>query len=196
MSKKSFFTSSNKGFTLIELLVVISIIGILSTIVLTSLATARSKARDQQRISTMRQFANALELFYSANGRYPDTQGNFVTSCTVASTNPWLSDAPASGTAYGTAWSNNLISVQPHDPRESFTTCINPWDNAYPSTQGAGFAYYSDNGGQRYYLFAKLENNSNYDIDSRAVRWIDGNLLGTGGYGWYPYTYALSNTYK
>ncbi len=192
MIKKNF----SKGFTLIELLVVISIIGLLSTIVLASLNTARAKARDQQRISTMRQFANALELFYSNYGRYPDTQGNFITSCTVASPAAWLSDSPASGTAYGTGWSTNLISVQPHDPKESFTTCINPWDNAYPSTQGAGYAYYSENGGRSYYLFAKLENNSQYDIDSKAVRWTDGNLLGTGGYGWYPYTYALTNAYK
>ena len=61
-----------KGFTLIELLVVIAIIGILSTIVLVSLNTARSKARDVRRISDLRQVALALEMYYDdGNNAYP-----------------------------------------------------------------------------------------------------------------------------
>jgi len=57
-------TKKNKGFTLIELLVVIAIIGILATIVLVSLNTARIKARDARRQSDMHQIALAMEMCY------------------------------------------------------------------------------------------------------------------------------------
>ena len=61
-----------KGFTLIELLVVIAIIGILSSVVLSSLNTARAKGRDARRVSDIKQIQLALELYADQNlGRYP-----------------------------------------------------------------------------------------------------------------------------
>lgn len=60
----------NKGFTLIELLVVISIIGILSTIAMTSLGGAKKKARDAVRRSHLNQISLALEQYQAQYGTY------------------------------------------------------------------------------------------------------------------------------
>lgn len=68
------------AFTLIELLVVISIIGIMSTVAMTSLNGVRKKARDARRLSDMKQIINALELYKSRYGTYP---GNSDSSGTV-----------------------------------------------------------------------------------------------------------------
>lgn len=69
-------TSHNKtiqrGFTLIELLVVISIIGLLSSIVLAALSSARLKAQDARVMSDMVNLRTATSLFYSANNSYYD----------------------------------------------------------------------------------------------------------------------------
>lgn len=65
--------SDRRGFTLIELLVVIAIIGILSSVVLASLNSARKKGRDARRIADIKQLQLALELYYDANGSYPAT---------------------------------------------------------------------------------------------------------------------------
>ena len=60
------------GFTLIELLVVIAIIGLLSSIVLASLNSARNKATVIRAASDLKQITNALVLYQSDNnGNYP-----------------------------------------------------------------------------------------------------------------------------
>lgn len=55
------------GFTLIELLVVIAIIGILSSIVLSSLNTARNKSADAAIKADLNHARAQAELFYYAN---------------------------------------------------------------------------------------------------------------------------------
>jgi len=76
--QKRFIPNSSKGFTLIELLVVIAIIGILATIVMVSLNTARSKARDARRVSDIRQMQLALQMAYDSAGSYPAALSGLV----------------------------------------------------------------------------------------------------------------------
>lgn len=59
---------TQKGFTLIELLVVIAIIGILAAITLSSLNTARAKARDAERRNEVRQIGLALQMWAVDHG--------------------------------------------------------------------------------------------------------------------------------
>ncbi len=60
----------NKGFTLIELLVVIAIIGILSSVVLASLNTARGKGADAAIKSNLNNIRAQAELYYDNNSSY------------------------------------------------------------------------------------------------------------------------------
>ena len=83
--------NKNKGFTLIELLVVIAIIGILSSVVLASLNTARQKGRDARRISDIKQLQLALELNYDAAQTYP--AGNITSLSSLVASN-YISSVP------------------------------------------------------------------------------------------------------
>lgn len=58
---------------MIELLVVIAIIGILSSVVLASLNSARQKSRDAKRVSDIQNLQLALELSFDSNSEYPDS---------------------------------------------------------------------------------------------------------------------------
>ncbi|HEY0907956.1 MAG TPA: prepilin-type N-terminal cleavage/methylation domain-containing protein [Candidatus Paceibacterota bacterium] len=91
-----------KGFTLIELLVVISIIALLSSVVLSSLNSARAKGRDAQRALSVRQLKAALELYYSTNGIYPslgtDGQGYAIAGLSAALVPGYIAKIPSDPT--------------------------------------------------------------------------------------------------
>ncbi len=70
-------TRSARGFTLIELLVVIAIIGILSTVVLASLSTAKGKGNDVKIKAQLAGLRNSGEIYYDTNGGY----GTATNSC-------------------------------------------------------------------------------------------------------------------
>jgi prepilin-type N-terminal cleavage/methylation domain-containing protein len=81
---------TRKGFTLIELLVVIAIIGILSSIVLVSVNSARNKAKDTAIKGGLDQLRIAGEMAY-------DTAGNYSTACTNADAVRILANVVANG---------------------------------------------------------------------------------------------------
>src|SRR3989344_2300263 len=66
------------GFTLIELLVVIAIIGILASIVLAALNSARQRSRDVRRLADINQLQKAIELYYDDAGSYPSALADIV----------------------------------------------------------------------------------------------------------------------
>lgn len=63
--------TNKKGFTLIELLIVITIIGVLAVALLPRIAGIPAKGRDTARITAMNGLVQALQSYYSDNGKYP-----------------------------------------------------------------------------------------------------------------------------
>ncbi len=109
------------GFTLLELLVVIAIIGVLSSIVLTSVGSARSKTRDALRKSDMKQMQTALNMYFNDNGVYPTTGGNWQGYLTTGC-------GPAGRTLTGSTGyipdvAPQYISALPVDPSRTFGSC-------------------------------------------------------------------------
>lgn len=104
---------NERGFTLIELLVVIAIIGMLSSVVLASLSSARGKARDARRKSDMKQLQIALEMYYDSSNAYPSTGGSWW----GVSSNGG-SRTTSGANAYIPGLTPDYISVLPVDPKD------------------------------------------------------------------------------
>ena len=107
---------NKKGFTLIELLVVIAIIGILSTLAVVSLGSARLKARDAKRLSDIRSTQSALEIFNTDNPTigYPLVSG--VTSGTAANIETYCLDDGSATPGWKASGCTTPLITLPADP--------------------------------------------------------------------------------
>lgn len=173
-----FLSTDKKGFTLIELLVVISIISLLSSVVLSSLNSARIKARDVRRMQDLGQIRRALELYYDDNGRYPVVTG-------------WV---------YSTDWGVLQTALAPYMPKmpvDPLNTTGGPWTTGrYTYAYGYGTASYPD----EYDLVAQFENTSNpnrcevkgwiYNTAGNDRPWCQGTHGKANPQSYSPYLYA------
>lgn len=138
-SKKKKFI---KGFTLIELLVVIAIIGVLASIVLASLNSARRKSRDARRITDVKQIQLALELFFDGQG------SAYATSSGTCSATPGTGDTENNGLQ---ALANR--GYIPQVPRDPLSSAASPSCYSYATPSSGAIT--------TYHLGSSLEDSAN-----------------------------------
>lgn len=157
---------NKRGFTLIELLVVIAIIGILASIVMVSLSSARAKSRDARRQADIKSIQLALALYYNDNGMYPL---NIYASYSAGA-------APTGGLK------DAYLPVVPTDPNQSVACSDGTQASCYKySAFFVGNATLGCSAANRppakYHLGAVLENVNN-TIDANAPVAPNGSMAG------------------
>ncbi len=97
-----------QGFTLIELMIVVVVVAILASIAVPAYQEQIAKAKRADAVAALTTAAQALERYYTSNGRYLDANGDLAAVFPTA--------VPESGTAYynitSTAAANNSFTLR------------------------------------------------------------------------------------
>lgn len=156
---------TKNGFTLIELLVVVAIIGLLASVVLASLNSARAKARDARRKSDLREIEKALEFDYDKRGAYTqpesacaDTSIGNDPACdgVIVNIGDWVASSDLRDLI-----TDGFMGTLPKDPinNTTYRYTYEPWNQDQ--------LYVGSPPGQQYDLCATLEAGGSFCINKR-----------------------------
>jgi prepilin-type N-terminal cleavage/methylation domain-containing protein len=156
--------TKKKGFTLVELLVVISIIGLLSTVAVVALGSARAKARDAKRLADVKQVQTSLDQFYSDQSAYPTVAGTLTLG------------AAASNALYASGFCST-VSPPPACTGTVFMGLI----PAYPSPGPSGSNDCATAGPDNQYCYAGTTTaySLTFSLESPTAGFTDSNADGT-----------------
>lgn len=189
------------GFTLIELLVVIAILGLLASLMLVSLNSARSKARDAKRLSEISMVRKGMEIYYTGHNQYPSVN---ISSDTAANWSQLIDILHADGIMYvpSKSFASNFSilgvlaskasalqavytcpqNLTPQDPQ---CECKSPGDHpdgVITTPRSYGYVPLEGSGGvnyQSYKLRTQLENTNNPALqNSLTGEFIEGDVNG------------------
>ena len=137
------------AFTLIELLVIVTIIALLVSALLSYLPSQRTEARDRKRLAEIDGLRKAVELYYTDYGEYPRQDSDW---CCIEA------EVPAAEVC------DNFASVM-----KDYLPVITG-DPLYPTEFEPGkkhcYYYKTENLGQEYKAYVRLEDGTDYEVFS------------------------------
>ncbi|MFZ5438343.1 MAG: type II secretion system protein [Patescibacteria group bacterium] len=156
------------GFTMIELLIVMVILSLLLVVGIGSFVSSQIKSRDSARKTDLQNIVRALELYYNDKGEYPIDTGKVG--------------------ILGQEWGEPFV-----DPNNTETLYM----NLLPSDPGGYTYYYTSVTGDRYQLYAYLENENDIDLnkDGANIQVYTGTDCGVSGIVTCNYGISSPNIY-